>query len=156
MKDYIVRATAGDGQIRAFAATTGNLVEEARKRLAEILDINEPTEFFKTVDKKRDDLLDDAEDTAPVFDFFKGDQRKIFEEAVKNLAYFGNNSAGSKYFFRSPLTSSSAGGIVLPTYRISSIIKNDHRPLPHGKEALLCPAFIPLPISSSATLPCWS
>ena len=32
MKDYIVRATAGDGQIRAFAATTGNLVEEARKR----------------------------------------------------------------------------------------------------------------------------
>ena len=89
MKDYIVRATVGDGQIRAFAATTGNLVEEARKRLAEILDINEPTEFFKTVDKKRDDLLDDAEDTAPVFDFFNGDQRKIFEEAVKNLAYFG-------------------------------------------------------------------
>ena len=67
------------------------LMEEARKRLAEILDINEPTEFFKTVDKKRDDLLDDAEDTAPVFDFFKGDQRKIFEEAVKNLAYFGNS-----------------------------------------------------------------
>ena len=24
MKDYIVRATAGDGQIRAFAATTGH------------------------------------------------------------------------------------------------------------------------------------
>ena len=24
MKDYIVRATAGDGQIRAFAATTGS------------------------------------------------------------------------------------------------------------------------------------
>lgn len=49
------------------------------------------TEFFKTVDKKRDYLLDDAEDTAPVFDFFKGDQKKIFEEAVKNLAYFGNS-----------------------------------------------------------------
>ena len=32
MKDYIVRATAGDGQIRAFAAVTTNLVEEARKR----------------------------------------------------------------------------------------------------------------------------
>ena len=67
------------------------LMEEARKRLAELLDINEPTEFFKTVDKKRDDLLDDSEDTAPVFDFFKGDQKKIFEEAVKNLAYFGNS-----------------------------------------------------------------
>ena len=32
MKAYIVRATAGDGQVRAFAATTGNLVEEARRR----------------------------------------------------------------------------------------------------------------------------
>ncbi len=37
-------------------------MEEARKRLAGILDINEAIEFFKTVDKKRDDLLDDAED----------------------------------------------------------------------------------------------
>lgn len=32
MKDYIVRATAADGQARAFAATTGGLVEEARRR----------------------------------------------------------------------------------------------------------------------------
>jgi len=31
MNDYIVRALAADGQIRAFAATTRNLVEEARK-----------------------------------------------------------------------------------------------------------------------------
>lgn len=31
-KDYIVRATAADGQIRAFAATTRSMVEEARRR----------------------------------------------------------------------------------------------------------------------------
>ena len=67
------------------------LMEDARNRLAKILNINEAAEFFKTVDKKRDDLLDDAEDTAPVFDFFKGEQRKIFEESVKNLAYFENS-----------------------------------------------------------------
>lgn len=54
-------------------------MEEARKRLAEILDINEPTEFFKTVDKKRDDLLDDAEDTAPVFDFFKEIRKRFLK-----------------------------------------------------------------------------
>ena len=30
MKDYVIRATAGDGQIRAFVATTRNMVEEAR------------------------------------------------------------------------------------------------------------------------------
>lgn len=32
MKDYIVRATAAEGQIRAFAAYTQDVVEEARKR----------------------------------------------------------------------------------------------------------------------------
>lgn len=31
MKDYVLRATAGNGQIRAFVATTRNLVEEARR-----------------------------------------------------------------------------------------------------------------------------
>lgn len=31
MSDYIIRATAAEGQIRAFAATTRELVEEARK-----------------------------------------------------------------------------------------------------------------------------
>lgn len=31
MNDYIVRATAADAQIRAFAATTGNLAEKARR-----------------------------------------------------------------------------------------------------------------------------
>lgn len=30
MKDYVIRAIAGDGQIRAFVATTRNMVEEAR------------------------------------------------------------------------------------------------------------------------------
>ena len=30
MTDYIIRATAADGEIRAFAATTRDLVEEAR------------------------------------------------------------------------------------------------------------------------------
>ena len=53
-----------------------DLMERAKKNLKELLTIKEPVEFFKTVDKKRDDLLDDAEDTAPVFDFFKGGQRK--------------------------------------------------------------------------------
>ncbi len=32
MGDYIIRASAGNGQVRAFAATTRDLVEEARQR----------------------------------------------------------------------------------------------------------------------------
>lgn len=68
-----------------------SLMEKAKNRLEEIIAIKEPGEFFKEVDRKRDELLDDAEDTAPVFDFFKGDQRGIFETAVKNLEFFGNS-----------------------------------------------------------------
>lgn len=49
-----------------------SLMEQAKKNLEELLTIKEPAEFFKTVDKKRDDLLDDADDTAPVLDFFNG------------------------------------------------------------------------------------
>ena len=30
MADYVIRATAAEGQIRAFAATTRDLVEQAR------------------------------------------------------------------------------------------------------------------------------
>ena len=64
------------------------LMEQAKKQLEELLAINEPAEFFKTVDREKDDLLDDAEDTAPVFDFFHGDQKKIFEKAQKQIQMF--------------------------------------------------------------------
>ena len=65
-----------------------SLMEKAKQTLAEIIFIKEPVEFFKTVDKKRDDLLDDAEDTAPVFDFFKGEQKPIFEKALRYIKMF--------------------------------------------------------------------
>ena len=66
-------------------------LEEAKKNLEELLAIKEPVEFFKTVDKKREDLLDDADDTAPVFDFFKGGQKKIFEKALEQIQMFENS-----------------------------------------------------------------
>ncbi|WP_026519395.1 BREX system P-loop protein BrxC [Butyrivibrio sp. FCS006] len=64
------------------------LMEKAKKELDSILEIKDAAEFFRTVDKKRDDLLDDAEDTAPVFDFFNGEQRTIFEKAQKYIRIF--------------------------------------------------------------------
>ena len=68
-----------------------SLMEQAKKNLEELLTIKEPAEFFKTVDKKRDDLLDDADDTAPVLDFFNGDQKKIFEKAQEHIQMFENS-----------------------------------------------------------------
>ena len=66
-------------------------MERAKKDLEDILEIKEPAEFFKTVDRKRDDLLDDADDTAPVFDFFKSGQKKIFEKALEQIRMFENS-----------------------------------------------------------------
>ena len=31
MTDYVIRATGGEGQVRAFIGTTTNMVEEARR-----------------------------------------------------------------------------------------------------------------------------
>lgn len=67
------------------------LMENAKKNLEEILAIKEPAEFFQVVNKKRDDLLDDGEDTAPVFDFFNGEQRTIFDKAQKYISIFENS-----------------------------------------------------------------
>ena len=72
------------------------LMGNAKQTLVEIISIKEPVEFFKTVDQKRDDLLDDAEDTAPVFDFFRGEQKPIFEKALKYIKMFED----SKTFVR--------------------------------------------------------
>jgi hypothetical protein len=68
-----------------------SVIEQAKKNLEDILAIKEPAEFFKIVDKNRDDLLDDADDTAPVFDFFKSGQKKIFERALEQIQIFENS-----------------------------------------------------------------
>ena len=65
-----------------------SLMEKAKKNLEVVMNITDSVEFFKTVDEMRDDLLDDAEDTTPVFDFFKGEQKKIFEKTQKYLGIF--------------------------------------------------------------------
>ena len=73
-----------------------SVMESAKKRLDDILEIKDSAEFFKTVDKQRDDLLDEAEDTAPIFDFFHGEQKSIFEKALKYIRIFED----SKTFVR--------------------------------------------------------
>lgn len=45
-------------------------------------------EFFETVYKKRDELLDLAEDLEPIKTFFRGEQKNIFDKAEKYLAIY--------------------------------------------------------------------
>jgi hypothetical protein len=67
------------------------VMEKAKKALEDLIAITEPVEFFRSVDNKREDLLDDAEDTAPVFDFFRGEQKVIFEKALKYIQMFADS-----------------------------------------------------------------
>jgi len=64
------------------------VVTKAKELLDEVAEIKEPMEFYKTVDKHRDGFLDDAEDIAPVLDFFSGEQKTIFEKAWKYIEIF--------------------------------------------------------------------
>jgi len=64
---------------------------KALELLGEIIDTSNPIEFFKFVDGHKDELLDLAEDTAPVIAFFEGEQKKIFEKAWKFIDIFNNS-----------------------------------------------------------------
>lgn len=67
------------------------VVSEAKQLLDEVIAINEPMEFYKTVGKYRDDFLDNAEDITPVLDFFNGEQKIIFKKAWKYIQIFNRS-----------------------------------------------------------------
>ncbi|HCC06813.1 MAG TPA: BREX system P-loop protein BrxC [Clostridiales bacterium] len=52
---------------------------------------NEPMEFFKLIDTKRDELLDIAEDIGPIMSFFGGEQKVIFAKACKYVKVFNDS-----------------------------------------------------------------
>ena len=61
------------------------LIEAGIKVLSDIVQIQAPLEFYRTVTKKQDDLLDFAEDYEPVKAFFAGEQKTIFDKALLYL-----------------------------------------------------------------------
>lgn len=65
-----------------------SIIKKAKELLDEVIEIKEPMGFYKTVDKYRDDFLDYGEDIAPVIDFFNGEQKPIFEKALKCISIF--------------------------------------------------------------------
>jgi len=58
------------------------LIEAGIKVLSDIVQIHAPLEFYQTVKKKQDGLLDFAEDYEPVKAFFAGEQKVIFDKAL--------------------------------------------------------------------------
>ena len=59
--------------------------------LRSIVQIESPSEFFKKIHADRDDFLDFAEDFEPVKAFFAGEQKKIFEDALKMMKIYDDS-----------------------------------------------------------------
>jgi DNA-binding MarR family transcriptional regulator len=53
--------------------------------LIDVLDCKYPAEFFSLVDSRQDDFLDFAEDYEPIKKFFAGEQKRIWDNAIKQI-----------------------------------------------------------------------
>lgn len=67
------------------------LLTKAKELLTELEDNTNPIEFFKFVDSRRDEILDMAEDIAPIITFFEGEQKTILSKAFKYIDIFSNS-----------------------------------------------------------------
>lgn len=67
------------------------VIEEGIRIMSDIVQIQSPVEFFQTVSKKQDDLLDFAEDYEPIKAFFAGEQKGIFDKALLYLEKYNDS-----------------------------------------------------------------
>ena len=67
------------------------IVSSGKALLRAILQIQSPIEFFDTLHRKRDDYLDFAEEYEPVKAFFGGEQKAIYERALKLMGIYDNS-----------------------------------------------------------------
>lgn len=67
------------------------VIEEGIRIMSDIVQIQSPVEFFQTVSKKQDDLLDFAEDYEPIKAFFTGEQKGIFDKALLYLEKYDDS-----------------------------------------------------------------
>lgn len=66
-------------------------VAEGKALLRAIIQIQSPMEFFKKIHSDREACLDFAEDYEPVKAFFAGEQKSIFEKALKLMAIYDDS-----------------------------------------------------------------
>ena len=66
-------------------------ISSGRRLLSEALQVKYANEFFAGVDSKKDDFLDFAEDYEPVKKFFTGEQKDIFDKALKLMKIYNDS-----------------------------------------------------------------
>ncbi|MGN1114514.1 MAG: BREX system P-loop protein BrxC [Oscillospiraceae bacterium] len=66
-------------------------IASGKKLMAEVLQMKYSNEFFTGIDRKKDDFLDFAEDYEPVKKFFAGEQKGIFDKALKLMKIYDDS-----------------------------------------------------------------
>lgn len=64
------------------------IIMVGKKLLADVLHMKYANEFFQGVERKKDDFLDFAEDYEPLDKFFAGEQKTIFDRALKLMGIY--------------------------------------------------------------------
>ena len=67
------------------------LIASGKKLMADVLQMKYSNEFFAGIDRKKDDFLDFAEDYEPVKKFFAGEQKGIFDKALKLMKIYDDS-----------------------------------------------------------------
>lgn len=90
------------------------VIEKGIRIMSDIVQIPSSVEFFQTVSRKQNDILDFAEDYEPVKAFFAGEQKGIFDKA---LLYLGKYEDSKTYIVDTDLESTVSA--------IRAIVKKD-------------------------------
>ncbi|MGM0882440.1 MAG: BREX system P-loop protein BrxC [Bacillota bacterium] len=67
------------------------VVDSGKNLLRAIIQIQSPMEFFKKIHSDREDYFDFAEDYEPVKLFFTGEQKTVFEKALKLMSIYDDS-----------------------------------------------------------------
>ena len=67
------------------------VIMEGRQKLTEIAQLTYATEFFAHLEKRKNELLDFAEDYDPIKSFFGGEQLTIFTKALQHMAIYNES-----------------------------------------------------------------
>ena len=99
MKSFMTYAESFKGKLEQLEIHCQNqprypgrqVIQSGKALVLKVLDIKFAAEFFQTVDSRRNDFFELAEDFEPVKAFFDGDQRGIFDKSLHLMRIYDDS-----------------------------------------------------------------
>ena len=99
MKSFMTYAESFKGRLEQLEIHYQNqprypgrqIIQRGKTLLLNVLGIKFSTEFYQTIDSRRDDFFDLAEDFEPVKAFFGGEQRAIFDKSLYLMGIYDDS-----------------------------------------------------------------